>query len=766
MTWPDLARRRWLGMLLGLALCPAQADDDMAQTYRQLAQMVEPARRLLLAGRYRDAELHILPANELIDEVPATRWPWRIYVLPVLALAVLEQGRAAEAATVLRTALDAQDRVLAQGAGAIARVATGLESAFGRELVRVEYARQLATMIGTAQEIGNADDLAHGLDCKSMDALLLPLARALHGAGEGDALVRLYRGRIATIDPGANDLERLAGQEYRLYKTGLLLVQAGREEDAADAWDRARKANARRLHLAMRTKLVHIVAAAGTMRRQLLSAAILLAHRRGRLETEGPALLADLLMTKSAASRYGEAVRAAVSQAAPELDARVRELEDRIAAHPASAPDFRPFLALLLEHDRLWLQVALGTLLHNPGFSQPDAGLLGALQARLDGAAAVGFMLVTPPRLPGEVRQPRQYLRYCIAAGSIQLRLVGLQEPLDRLVHACRTDFLRGRPAPAAAQLAHALLDDLPPAVQAASNWVIDPDGALHLLPFDALPDPAGQPLLCRRSISLVTSLQELLQQPAAAATGPAVILADPAYGTGPRATEPAAGRLRWPGAGALAGRLSALPETRDEALAVSAGLARLGIASHSHLGRDASAARLAAVRQPAVLHVAAHAVLRTAIDSAAARLAEGGDPVELLVPGRQAALLLSREGAPELMLAKDVARLDLRGTALVVLSACDTANGDMVIGESIASLRRAVELAGAHSAVTALWQVPSAATVALMSAFYRALARGERLSEALRKAKLAMHARGASPRDWAGFQLSGQDRALSRPGA
>lgn len=761
---PDPARRRWLGMLLGLALCPARAGDDMAQTYRRLAQLVEPARRLLLAGSYREAELHILPANALIDEAPDTRWAWRIYVLPVLALAVLEQGRAAEAAALLRAALEAHDRVLAQGAAAIARVAAGLESAFGRELVRVEYARQLATMIGTAQEIGDADDLAHDLDCKSLDALLLPLARALHGAGEVDALARLYRERIAAIDPGENDLARLAAQEYRLYKCGLLLAQAGRAEDAADAWDRARQANARRLHLAMRTKLVHIVAAAGTMRRQLLSAAILLAHRRGRLEAEGPALLADLLMTKSAASRYGEAVRAALGQAEPELDARVRELEDRIAAHPASAPDFRSFFALLLEHDRLWLQVALRTLLHNSGFAQPDAGLVSALQARLDGAAAIGFMLVTPPRLPGEARQPRQYLRYCIAVDAIQLRLVGPQEPLDRLVHACRADFLRGRTSPAAAQLAHALLDDLPPAVQGAPGWIVDPDGALHLLPFDALPDPAGQPLLCQRSIGLVTSLQELLQRPAPAAAGPAVILADPAYGAAPRATEAAAGRLRWLGAGAPGERLAALPETRDEALAVSAGLARLGIASHAHLGRDASAARLAAVQRPAVLHVAAHAVLRTAIDSAAARSAEGGDPVELLVPGRQAALLLSREGAPELMLAKDVARLDLRGTALVVLSACDTANGDMVIGESIASLRRAVELAGAHSAVTALWQVPSTATVALMSAFYRALAGGERLSEALRKAKLAAHARGAPPRDWAGFQLSGQDRPLGQP--
>ncbi|MEG0040583.1 MAG: CHAT domain-containing tetratricopeptide repeat protein [Massilia sp.] len=772
MQPPVLARRRWLGMLLGLTLGPARADADLAPTYRQLAQLVEPARKLLLSGRYPEAELHLRSANQLIEEAPGTRWPWRIYVLPSLALAVLEQGRADEAVTLLGAALLAHDRVLEQGPEPIARTVDRLESGFGRELVRVEYGRQLATMIGTSQEIGSADDLAHDLRGKSMDALLLPLARALHAAGQNAALAALYRDRIAPLDPGANDMERLAAQEYRLYKSGLLLAQAGNEQDAADAWERARHINARRLHLAMRTRLVHTVAAAGTMRRQLLSAAILLAQRRARLDEEGPALLADLIMTKAVASRYGETIRAAASQAGPELEAAVRAVEDRIAAYPASAPDAGPFIALLLEHDTLWLDVARRTLLHTTGFAQSDASLLSALQAGLDGAAAIGFMLLTPPLLPGASPAPRparQYLRYCIAQGTIQLRLVGAQGPLERLVHTCRADFLRGSSSAsgAATQLASALLHDLPPAVQAAARWIIDPDGALHLLPFDALPDAAGQPLLRRRSISLVTSLQERLAQPGAAATGEAVILADPTYTTTPVASVPTAGGLRWLGGGAAAQvRPTALPETRAEVRAVRAGLARLGIASRTCVGRDASPAQLAAVRRPAVLHVAAHAVLRSAIDGAAASAAEGGDPVELLVPGRQAGLLLARDGAPALMLAKDVARLDLRGTALVVLSACDTGNGDMVIGESIASLRRAVELAGAHSAVTALWPVPSAATVALMATFYRALGQGERLSAALRQAKLALHASGAQPRDWAGFQLSGQDQSLGPPGA
>ena len=285
-----------------------------------------------------------------------------------------------------------------------------------------------------------------------------------------------------------------------------------------------------------------------------------------------------------------------------------------------------------------------------------------------------------------------------------------------------------------------------------APKLIVVADGALHLVPFEALVSTAaagerghGPPfLLLTHSMSYVPSASVLPGLHNTRASGHAgvnvprslVVFADPELSAAP------ASATRVPLLG-LATNLAALPESRREAQAI----AELYPASEVglFLGADATeenAKREGVLSETRRIHFATHAFL-----------SEGRPELSGLVLGNTEAS--SEDG---LLQVYEIFNLQLQAD-LVVLSACESGLGQAVAGEGLVGLTRAFLYAGTSSLVVSLWPVNDSSTAGLMIEFYRRLDQGRDRGEALRMAKLSTlaNAEVAHPFYWAPFILLGE---------
>jgi CHAT domain-containing protein len=297
---------------------------------------------------------------------------------------------------------------------------------------------------------------------------------------------------------------------------------------------------------------------------------------------------------------------------------------------------------------------------------------------------------------------------------------------------------------------------------------LFSPDGALNLIPFAALVDEEGKYLAQRFEITYLTSGRDLLRLAAqSSARSSPVVMAAPDYGK-----SAAAGPLETglkPVRSADLDRsglvFKPLEGTAAEASALQ-GLLKLD-REHVLTGRNATEGRLKALRGPRILHVATHGFFLTDREIERAALKPVGfsshtPPLPLSEnPLLRSGLALAgangrRSGERDdgILTAAEAAQLDLRGTQLVVLSACETGVGKVQTGEGVYGLRRALVLAGAQTQVASLWKVADKATQELMVDYYQRLLKGEGRSAALRSVQEAMLAdpERQHPYYWAAF--------------
>ena len=106
---------------------------------------------------------------------------------------------------------------------------------------------------------------------------------------------------------------------------------------------------------------------------------------------------------------------------------------------------------------------------------------------------------------------------------------------------------------------------------------------------------------------------------------------------------------------------------------------------------------------------------------------------------------------------AQEIANLDLSKSALVVLSACETALGDINSTEGVYGLQRGFKMAGVNKMIMSLWPVPDIETSELMQNFYANVARGQSFYTAFYNARSIIKQKYKDPYKWAGFVLIGE---------
>lgn len=365
-------------------------------------------------------------------------------------------------------------------------------------------------------------------------------------------------------------------------------------------------------------------------------------------------------------------------------------------------------------------------------------------------------------------QEPQRYVAFVLHGdGSDPVAIdLGPSEPIDRTVLQLRTAVSNPKADPMAPgkTLYDQVMAPLEPHLKGKTNVILSPDGALNTVPFAAMRKDDAY-LIDRYTFTYVTSGRDLLRWGDSGEQGRGVVVvANPDFAMNGKSapSTSAFARVRFP----------ALPGTESEANAIK----KLFPSAKTLTGKNATESEIKRLRQPRVLHVATHGFfLGEKKAPPQTRALELDDAEKTEVKEAQDPLLrsgLALAGASSLngnssedgiLTALESASLDLAGTKLVVLSACQTATGESRNGEGIYGLRRAITMAGAETLVMSLWSVDDEATNYLMQGFYRRMKAGGGRSESLREVQLEMaKSKGVNhPYYWAAFIPSGEPGQL-----
>ena len=216
-------------------------------------------------------------------------------------------------------------------------------------------------------------------------------------------------------------------------------------------------------------------------------------------------------------------------------------------------------------------------------------------------------------------------------------------------------------------------------------------------------------------------------------------------------------------------GSVAALPGTKTEIEGVAKILKTSGYQVNQFMQKNATEANLKLIKGPALLHIATHGYFLKDVDSKGSAFGiniENANDNPLLrsgiilaggaatVGGSRIPNLQSNDNG--ILTAYEAMSLNLEGTDLVILSACETGLGDVKAGEGVYGLQRAFLVAGADALIMSLWKVDDAATQMLMTNFYQNWAKLGNKQKAFKQAQLQLMAKYKDPHYWGAFVMMG----------
>jgi CHAT domain-containing protein len=353
-----------------------------------------------------------------------------------------------------------------------------------------------------------------------------------------------------------------------------------------------------------------------------------------------------------------------------------------------------------------------------------------------------------------------RYIAYVLTKdGEIKYAELGDKQTIDLAIDNLRKS-LHDRVSKNVKQLARAvdekIFQPIRPLLGETSHILVSPDGELNQIPFEALVGEKGNYLIENYLFTYLTSGRDLLRKRMAGTSkNESLILANPSFGEAINAN---AARQSATATRNLSETFFApLSGTLQEARSIQ----NIFPDTIFLNGTEATETALKNAFAPKLLHIATHGYFLQDTDKTKSEIEN-----PLLRSGLAFAGANRREGGGNddgILTALEASGLNLWGTKLVVLSACDTGLGEVKTGEGVYGLRRAFVLAGTESLVMSLWSVSDFVTRELMTDYYKNLKSGIGRGESLRKVQLQMLKKKGRehPFYWAAFIHSGDWRGF-----